>query len=232
MKIIGDGQLANIFKNCNLEDTIIFASGVSNSNCKDKNEFKREQDLLLYHLIGAKDKKFVYFSSCALSAENYELNAYYKHKQNMENLIKENSTNYYIFRLPQLFGNLKKHSTLINFIYNSIINDIEFTVFDEAYRYVIEISDVKKIVQSFLLNHHPNTIIDITNTYRYSVLDIVNTLEKLLNKRAKYKVIDKKDQYILDLSYIIQYVNKHNIDVPFGKEYLEKKLIKQLLQKE
>ena len=104
--IIGNGQLATIFKKTTLDNIVVFASGVSNSNCQDIKQFEREKDLLVKTLTNNKNKKFVYFSSCALSAEEYPKNDYYKHKQNMENIIKRYSDNYYIFRAPQLFGNL------------------------------------------------------------------------------------------------------------------------------
>ena len=144
--IIGSGQLAKTFEDSTLSNTVIFASGVSNSNITDIKQFEREKCLLVNTLEKNKDKKFVYFSSCALSAPKYPKNAYYEHKRQMEELIKEYSTNYYIFRIPQLFGALKHHKTLINFLYEAIINEEFFKVYNQAYRYVIEIDDVRKLV--------------------------------------------------------------------------------------
>lgn len=86
-------------------------------------------------------------SSCALSAIEYPKNDYYKHKANMEDIIKEHSNNYYIFRVPQLFGDFILHKTLINFIYKAIVHEHKFNVYNESYRYVIEINDVRKLVE-------------------------------------------------------------------------------------
>jgi len=234
MLIIGNGQMAKVFqKNCNLNNVVIFASGVSDSSCNDLKEFKREENLLLQVLNQNKDKRFVYFSSCALSAVDYKLNEYYWHKQNMENLIKENSNNYYIFRLPQVFGNLTRHKTLVNFFYTSIINGKKFNVYDKAYRYVVEINDVKRFVEIFLLfSGERNIIIDFANPFRYKVLDIVKILEVLLNKKAKYDLIYKEDGYILKFKEMNSFLEKFSIDFEFGESYLYNKLRKRVLYNE
>jgi nucleoside-diphosphate-sugar epimerase len=223
--VIGNGQLAKIFDNFkNNNDTVIFASGVSNSNSTSVQEFKREESLLIDSLIKYKGKKFVYFSSCALSAENYLKNDYYLHKEKMEKIIKVNSDDYYIFRLPQVFGELKNHNTLINFLYFSIINSEPFNLYSNAYRYVIEINDVKLFVESFLKNHKSQIIIDLANPYRYNVLEIVTLIEELVNKKGVYKIIDKYDGYELNLENINNYVLKEKLNINFSENYLSRKL--------
>lgn len=230
--IIGNGQLANYFQNFSEDNICIFASGVSNSNCIDDREFKREESLLIKTLKNSRDKKFVYFSSCALSAKGYLQNEYYLHKEDMESIIKRYSNEYYIFRLPQLFGELKEHKTLINFIYYSIVNSNKFNLYDKAYRYVIEISDVKILVESYLKFSNSCIVIDLANPYRYKVLDIVKTFEKLLNRRAIYEVIDKRDSYRLDLSIMNEFIYRNNLKIKFGKNYLENKLQNRLWSKD
>ena len=228
-QIIGTGQLAKIFQNSDIDlrNVCIFASGVSNSSCVDINQFKREKNLLINTLKNIDDKKFVYFSSCALSASEYPKNDYYKHKANMENIIKEYSSKYYIFRIPQLFGDLILHKTLINFIYKSIEHNHKFNIYDEAYRYVIEINDVRKLVENYLDNDGCITI-DLANPYRYKVLDIVQIFEKLLGKKAYYEVLQKEDKYTLDLISLEKFVKEKKIDIDFGKDYLIKKLREKL----
>ncbi len=222
--VIGNGQLAKSFKSYKSDHLLIFASGVSNSNCKEKESFDRERILLLENLKKYSDKKFIYFSSCALSAKNYELNDYYQHKRKMEELIKQNSDNYYIFRIPQLFGKLRDHKTLINFLYINILNNTEFKVYDNSYRYVIEIEDTVKLVKSYLKYHESKTTIDLANPNIYKVLDIVQMFEELLNKNAKYKLIKKDDKYLLDLSPIKNFMKSHNTGIVFSENYLLEKL--------
>ncbi|UQB43257.1 NAD(P)-dependent oxidoreductase [Thiomicrospira microaerophila] len=226
--IVGSGQIATIFKNDanqdKYKDVCIFASGVANSNCTDPNAFLREEKLLLISLSECQNKKFVYFSSCALSATEYPKNDYYNHKFKMEQLIKNNAENFLICRVPQLFGDLKKHGTLINFIYNSIVNNEEFNVYSDAYRYVIDIDDVKRFVDAYLNDHKEPTVIDLGNPFRYRVLDLVKTFEDVTGIKAKYKLIEKSDSYILQFEEIKNFVKTKKINTVFGEDYFLKKI--------
>lgn len=224
--IIGNGQLATIFSTQDRDDVCFFASGLSNSNCTDEKQFNREKTLLLEMLEKTSEKKFIYFSSCALSAPEYPKNGYYQHKRRMEKLIQEISQNYLIFRLPQLFGKFKHHTTLINLFYESILYGREFTIYSEAYRYVIDIEDVKILVSNYVKYYTENSIFNLANPYQYKVLDIVFILEKLINKKAIYSIVKKSDFYYLDLSHLEDFVIKNSIDISFGYDYLNKNLEK------
>lgn len=226
--IVGNGQLAQCFTPYDRDDTVFFASGVSNSNCKDANEFERESSLLTDCLRKNKKKKIVYFSSCALSAPGYEKNEYYNHKQEMEKKLQYLSNNYYIFRVPQLFGCLKKHKTLINFLYNSILQQESFKVYSEAYRYVIEIEDLRRIVNVYLDHGETNSILDVANPFRYKVVDIVKMLEYLLDAKANYEVLTKKDGYFLDLDKLKMFVEKNDLELSFSEDYLFDSLKKRI----
>lgn len=223
--IIGRGQIAQSFANCQLNNCIIFASGVSDSTCQDKNHFLREKALILDTLQNNANKTFVYFSSCALSDQSYPKNAYYKHKANMENLIKGSGNPYYIFRLPQVFGRLDERPTLINFIYHKIKNQEEFSLFDNAYRYVIDVKDLKIIVETAFKYQKKNTIIDIANPYKYKVIEIVALIEKLCGIQANYQLIEKTDEYTLDLAVIKNLILQNNLSLDFGENYLELRLM-------
>jgi len=229
LSVVGKGQLAEAFKVPNIGYVCIFASGVSNSNCQDPKEFERERNLLLKTLETHQDKKFVYFSSCALSAPEYPKNAYYEHKRQMEELIKVHSNNYYVFRIPQLFGALKHHKTLINFLYEAIVNEEPFKVYNQAYRYVIEIDDVQKLVEAYLQHHERRITVDLANPYRYKVTQIVEIFEKLLGKKALYELVEQEDKYTLDLSDMLEFVKQFGIETDFGEEYLLKKLTKKIV---
>ena len=223
--IVGNGQISKAFQRYeDLSQVVIFASGVANSNCVDENEFEREKTLLLKHLTTLRGRKIVYFSSCALSAKEYSLTPYYLHKKNMESLIKAHTKDYYIFRVPQLFGEMKKHPTLINYLYYSIKEGREFVLYDGAYRYLIELTDLHNIVIECLKIESSGITLDIANTYRYSTLEIVKDLESILSIKAKYEIVKTHDLYTIDLSGIVDFILKSKLDVKFGQDYLIKKL--------
>jgi len=231
--IIGNGQIATIFKNdkdqAKYKDFCIFASGVSNSNCKDEKEFKREETLLLKSLAEHKQKKLIYFSSCALSAPDYPKNDYYRHKEKMEVIIKDSSADYLICRVPQMFGDLKNHSTLINFIYSSIVNCNDFTVYSGAYRYLIDIDDLKRIVDYIIQNPEMKYFtIDVGNYRKYSVEEIVKIIESLTGKVAHYKLEFKADEYELKFNVLKDLLSDIDIGVNFSSKYLEEKLSQRL----
>lgn len=235
-KIVGNGQLAKAFKSYKeIPNSLIFASGVSNSNVTQEDKFLREKNLLLNNLDFLKKHKnrknivFVYFSSCVVSTKEYPKNPYYKHKENMENIIRKNSIKYLIVRVPQLFGDLKKHPTLINFIYNSILEEKNMKIYDRAYRYVIEINDVLKIVESLVLEpQKTKEIIDIANPFRYRVIDIIRTLEDMTNKRAKYNIVEEEDGYFLKLGRLNKIIEERKLSINFGEDYLYDKLIEKI----
>ena len=222
--IVGNGQIASVLNNCDTDDVVYFASGVSDSTCKDEREFDKEKELLTAMLSNHKDKTFIYFSSCAISVPGYPKNAYYRHKEKMEEIIRSNTENYYIFRLPQLFGKLKKHKTLINFIYFSIIENKSFEVYTNAYRYVLEIDDLRSLVEYYIKFGHSGVTVDLANHYRYHVEEIVKTFEALLGKKLEYKLVEKTDAYVLDLKSMKGFIQQHNLKLDFGKSYLMEKL--------
>ncbi|MEG3756710.1 hypothetical protein V5096_01980 [Pseudoalteromonas carrageenovora] len=225
--IVGNGQIAKAFEShAELSQFVIFASGVANSKCAEQSEFEREKSLLLKHLTTLNGRKIVYFSSCALSADNYPLTPYYQHKKNMESLIKNHTDDFYIFRVPQLFGPLKKHPTLINYLYFAIKEKCTFTIYDGAYRYIIELSDLVSIVMNYISTQPSGICLDVANNYLYSVLEIVQELEKLLSVQANYNITQLNDSYTIDLSLISQFISKSGLDISFGKSYLLRNLTK------
>lgn len=228
--IVGNGQLAQCFMSSDLDDVVFFASGVSNSSCIDPAQFLREKNLLLDTLNLHADKAFVYFSSCALSAPEYPKNAYYRHKEEMEELISMYSPSYYIFRVPQLFGCLKAHPTLVNFLYNAIIARRKFIVYEDASRYVIDIDDVKQLVLSFLQHSNANSIIDLANPYRYKITELVRCFEVALDTKAIYELSSREDCYRLNLDFLQEHVRRYNIDISFGENYFLSKISKRVLK--
>ena len=226
--IVGNGQLARIFKNdAELpNDVVIFASGVSNSNCTDPNEFVKEEELLQKISEELNGKSIVYFSSCALSDIKYLDIPYYAHKLHMESIIKKQTGKFYIFRLPQVFGKLKEHPTLINFIYFSILYGREFKLYVNSYRYVIDIDDVLTLVTNIVSNVTPGLVINLANSYKYGLPEIVREIEFILNKKAKTIFVDKNDSYNINLSDLNEIVLKLNLNLNFGRDYLTERLQK------
>jgi hypothetical protein len=143
--IIGNGLISSVF-NKNKKDYknyLVFASGVSNSKETKIEEFEREKKLILKSINENKDLTFIYFSSVLVGITN---NEYYNHKLAMEELIKNQTDKYIIFRIPQIIGKLGNQNNLVNYLKNSIINGTEIIVRQRVQRALIDIEDLEKIV--------------------------------------------------------------------------------------
>ena len=86
--IIGTGDLAEVLEPVDRSDLTFFASGVSNSQCTDKVQFQREENLLMLHCSG----HIVYFGSMSIYDKD---SPYTRHKRHMENLVKRYANLYY-----------------------------------------------------------------------------------------------------------------------------------------
>ena len=124
--VIGSGLLGSKLLDRYQDDlnVVIFASGVSSSNETDVNNFKREHDLLSNELRKCGQAKFIYFST--MLSGLYD-KAYYIHKYNMEQLIRQSESNYIIFRLPQIIGAIGNANNLVNYLKFVINNGVPIT---------------------------------------------------------------------------------------------------------
>ena len=222
--VVGTGLLAKAFLEYENDDNIIvFASGVSNSKEISREEFDREKLLLNDYLEKyGKNKHFIYFSTCSVYDTYFERSSYTKHKINMEKIIIEKAFSYNIFRLPQVLGNNNKNQ-LIGFFYESIKIEKTFQLFDIE-RNIIDIKDVFILVDKILKeNIFKNQIINIANPKNIKVLDLVNILENIIDKKAKYNIVKKSGEFIIDIKNIESMILDLGI---FERNYLQNRIKK------
>ena len=229
--IIGSGFLANsfkkhenLFKKLNIS---IYAAGVSNSLCQSKNLFKKDKDRLVDFSKQMNKKNIIlYFSTCSIDDPSRNNNEYIKNKLIIENFIKLNFEKYLIIRLPEVVGNTKNENTLIKFFFNKIQNRQTFNLWTKATRSVIDIDDAIKILIDLLSNKKmSNKIINIANPLKYSAIEIVRTIEKLISKEAQYNLINEGDlNWKIDVSQISKSIKNCKID--FNNDYLKNVLKK------
>jgi nucleoside-diphosphate-sugar epimerase len=214
--LIGKGMIANIFSSYKNDDNIlIFASGVSNSNEKNKQEFLREKNLINTYLEQYPDMLFIYFSSCSLEDNELKNTHYHLHKKDMEVLIINHAKNYLIFRLPNIIGYSGNENNIINFFFNTIINYQEFTVWENATRNIVDIDDMYKVIKYTIENGiFNNKVINIAYNNNIKIIDLVNIIEEILDKKANYKKIDKGFDMKIDNSLIQPILKNLSIGQP------------------
>src|SRR3990167_8778931 len=179
--IIGNGLLANAFKCLPQQENsvIIFASGVSNSKEFSKAAFDREKNLLLKSIKD--DAMLVYFSTCSVEDNSLNDTPYIIHKREIESYIQQQVQHYIIFRLPIVVGNTSNPNTLTNYLFNKINNGEKITAYALAYRYLIDVDDIAKIVSIILRrNDFNNQIINIVLGKPIKVIDLISIFEQVL----------------------------------------------------
>lgn len=228
--IVGSGLFARGFANFFefRNDTCIFSSGVSNSNCKDPKEFDREKKLLSNYLGKYKNiENFIYFSTCSAFNSKFSDSPYIHHKIKMESIVLNHPSSI-IFRLPQVVGPGGNPFNLINYIYMKINLNQKFEVWKRATRNIIDIDDVVLLCNYIINSVYPKKrIYNIANISNYSIFEIISSIEKILNKKALYSVIDKGEKTIIDVTEIYPIIIKLKLftDNNYLYNLLKKKLI-------
>ena len=208
MEIIGNGMIANSFKDYNFKSVCIFASGVADSTENDTLEYEKEYNFLKQVLEKNQNNKIIYFST--LSVLRHDYTDYIKHKLFIESYIENNSNNFLILRLPNVIGETKNTKQLVPFMYNSLLNNKIIQIKNGTYRDLLDVEDLPKIVD-FLINKKINGKLNITLDNKIKVVDIVNYLIKI-NNISEYQIdILEGDETILYENHLN--INNNDLDI-------------------
>ena len=200
--IIGNGLIAKTINELNHDDLIFFASGVSNSKTLDVNEFIREKDLLVKTIKENNFKKIIYFSTCDMYDSSKQDSLYLKHKLNMEDIVKNNSKHWIIFRISQIIGIGNKNNLLYKLCSN--INDNKkFQLYYNYERNLIDINNLKKIIKHYLSSQ--DEIINIANPINIKVGKIIEIIENTTNKKGLYDIDLNDNSFKILLNAIFPY---------------------------
>lgn len=229
--VIGNGMLAKRFISYKLNDNyVIFASGVSNSKNTDESAYQREFNLLKQTIDNNISKTLVYFSTCSIYDPGEDESRYVMHKKQIEEFILKNASDFLILRASNLAGNSDNQNTILNFFYYHMIKRINFDLWTNSSRNLIDIDDLFQITNYILQKKiFSNRIINIANPTSYHVIEIISTLEKMLKIRANYIPVAKGSQFSIDVSLILPLIRELNIK--FGESYLDNLIKKYYLEK-
>jgi nucleoside-diphosphate-sugar epimerase len=218
--VIGNGLIATKFSPySNNKEIIIFASGVSNSKDATESDFSREFNLLKSVIEKYKDKLLIYFSTCSIYDADENNSAYVLHKLNIENYIKLNVSNFYIFRVSNLVGKNGNSKTVLNYFFSQLKNGSHFYLWKNARRNLIDIDDMKNIIDYILENSYKkNSIINIANPQSNNVPEIIEILEKTTNLKAAFTTINKGSNFIIDVTDIMPIIS--HLKIKFNDNYL------------
>lgn len=211
--IVGKGLIANLFTEVDLDEVVFFASGVSNSSEMRKEEFLREQDLVEQTLVNNLEKLFIYFSTCSIYDSSKYNSLYVLHKLHIEEIIKQNATNYLILRVSNAVGKGGNPNLLMNYLSRQIINEQELNIHQHATRNLIDVEDVKNITLNYIKSKDWNKIVNVAYLENYNIPEIIEALELKYKTNTKKVIENKGEHYSIDvheLDYKFELRNKND----------------------
>lgn len=203
--IVGRGLLASLFIENDREETVFFASGVSNSLENRPEEFLREENLIRTTISENPDKTFVYFSTCSIYDSSKTGSDYVLHKLKMEQLINNLCESYLILRVSNAVGKGGNPNLLMNYLIRSVNNNETINVHTKATRNIIDAEDIKNITFHLLETSELNKIINVAYLQNYAIIEILEIIERFYNKKLELNLIKSGSGYDINVPDVESY---------------------------
>ena len=216
--IVGNGLIANLFRENDRENVVFFASGVSNSLETDKSAFQREENLIRKTIKENPNKIFIYFSTCSIYDSSKNGSSYVNHKLKMEQIVEELANQFLILRVSNAVGKGGNPNLLMNYLVNAFHQEKEITVHTLATRNLIDADDIKNITLKFINENSFNKIINVAYLENFSTKEILEILEKHFNKTAKTYLVKSGQSYLISIPEAEAYFAENKLTEK--KEYL------------
>lgn len=207
--IVGNGLIASLFTECDQENIIFFASGVSNSLETKKEEFLREENLIKKTIIENPNKVFIYFSTCSIYDSSKAESQYVLHKLKMEQIIIQLCPQYLILRLSNAVGNGGNPNLLMNYLVRSVKNNEIINVHTKATRNLIDVEDIKNITNQLIDKQYFNKIINIAYPENYTIIEILEIMEKFYQTKLYLNLVKSGSGYAIDTHDVESYFIQH-----------------------
>lgn len=208
--IVGRGLIASLFVNVDKDNVIFFASGVSNSLEVRDEEFLREENLIKKTIAENKEKIFVYFSTCSIYDSSKTGSDYVLHKLKMEQLIKNSCNQFLILRVSNAVGNGGNPNLLMNYIVRAVKNNETINVHTKATRNLIDVEDIKNITFNLIDSRSLNKIVNVAYVKNYSIIEILEIIEKFYGKKVDINLIRSGSGYNIDIPDVENYFIENN----------------------
>ena len=235
MEIIGNGMMANslLRYSADINDAVVFASGVSDSTLKDQQEYDREYQMLCRVIQDCRqrDKILVYFSSGGTvygkcndeRKEDAQLSpetVYGRHKVRCESVISSSGVRYLIARLPTVVGQTKSKTQLIPVLIKQAMEG-NVTLFKDAERDIIGIADVAGIITAILRKLKRNEIINVASGISVPVSDIFSEIQDNLGVEPTIEIISGGDKQRFNVDKLHAYCPEITFTMDYYKNVIQ-----------
>lgn len=225
--LLGDGLLARAFAPFfeGDETIVVFASGVSDSQCTTASEFEREAQLLRASISKyASAEAFLYFSTCSIFDPCSRDSPYVEHKLRMEEVASLHGS-HIVLRLPVIVGSTGNRKSLVRFLADRILAEEPIEVWKNAGRYLIDVDDVVGICLDLVNTEMArNERVNVAGPNDIPLPELVETLARVIGKRPICAHVARGARYSFDTSRIGASVSRLN--VRFDDGYVERTLRK------
>ncbi len=210
--IIGKGLIASLFADCDDENIVFFASGVSNSSETNHEHFNREENLILDTIEGNNNKLFIYFSTCSIYDSSKTNSPYVLHKLRMEEIIKNSTKNHLILRVSNAVGKGGNPNLLMNYLVRSVHNGETINVHTKATRNLIDAEDVRNLTLELIEQKKFNKIVNIAYLQNYSIIEILEIMETQLQRKLKLNLIKSGSGYEINIPEVEKYFHDNGLE--------------------
>ena len=199
VRIIGSGLIARSLQPFadRHDDTVAFATGVSDSSCSDEKEFARECDLLNEALAQARSDqhRFIYFSgggaiygqwrrAAAESGPLEPRTPYGRHQLHCETIVRGADVPYLIARLPNVVGPAANPRQLVPSLVNQVLSG-RVRVQRNAERDLIAVDDVGRVILPLLDAESHDEIVNVASGHSVPASVIVGEICRILAVQPK-----------------------------------------------
>ena len=209
--IVGNGLIASLFNEYDNENVVFFASGVSNSLETRKQEFLREEHLVQKKLLENPEKIFVYFSTCSIYDSSKNDSLYVNHKLKIEQIIAHSAQKYLILRVSNAVGEGGNPNLLMNHLIHAVNTGKTIDVHTLATRNLIDTEDIREITLQLIAQGKYNKIVNISYLYNYSIIEILEIIERFYNQKTNLNLIKKGQNYSISTPDTLEHFTKKQL---------------------
>ncbi len=241
MEIIGNGMIARglLPYSADINDAVVFASGVSDSTLTDRQEYERECQVLEQVISDCRqrEKTLVYFSSGGTvygkrdderkeDAQLSPVTMYGRHKALCESVISSSGVRYLIARLPTVVGQTKSKTQLIPVLIKQAMEG-HVALFKDAERDIIGIADVAGIIVTILKKLGKSEIINIASGISVPVIDIFSEIQNNLGVKPAIKIMNGGDKQRFNIDKLHAYCPEITFTADYYKSVIREYISQQ-----
>ena len=158
-------------------------------------------------------KKFIGFFF--LKLKNFAdscISLYVLHKLHMEELVKTHAGKYLILRVSNAVGKAGNPNLLMNYLTRAVHQDGIINVHTKATRNLIDTDDIRNLTLYLIANKNFNRIVNVAYPQNYSIIEILEVMERHYGKKLKLNLIKAGSGYEINIPEVEFYFKQNGLE--------------------